>query len=144
MRKFINLVESLDRLPVEGVIEYFTEEGCASFAYALWIAHGKPAGATLDVISDPNGEGWEDFEYEFTHVVYASPENVYIDVRGVQTQSEILEHWHGSFEDSFEPDHFWQMAVGDSDDKPLYGDEATVKEALDIIREFPDLYGVPK
>lgn len=143
MRQWLKLVsESLDRMPTESVVEYFANENCASFAFALWIAHGKPAGATFEILSDPNDEVWEGFDEVFTHVVYSTPDNILIDVRGVQTRDEIREHYYGYWSASYSPAELWTHAVGMSDDKPLYGDEATVREALEVIRQYPSLYGL--
>jgi hypothetical protein len=33
--------------------------------------------------------------------------------------------------------------MGNSDRKPLYGDAASIKEALSLITTYPDFYGLP-
>lgn len=143
MRDLLNLFESID--PEHE--EYFGHENCASFAYALWIAYGKETGATFDILSDPNGEAWdsddeEGLNYEATHVIYSRPNNVMIDVRGIQTISEIQQHYYGDIVESFHPDEFWSIAVGMGDDKPLYGSKEIIEEALEVIRNNPSLYGL--
>lgn len=137
--KTMNLIlESLHRLPENS--EYYEEEGCAVFAYALWLAHNKTG--KLAVLRNPDGEEWNG-EVEMTHVVYISPDGTMYDVRGGQMPDEIYGRYYvnNNFE-TFDPESFWNTYVGADDEKPLYGNLDDVNEALKIILQFPDLYNI--
>lgn len=133
-------IMEVEQRPDDDTIKYFANENCASFAYALWLADNKSPDGQFVLFSDPNDNGYSDFhEDAFTHVLYSNSHGMW-DVRGHQTPQDVEEHYYGYFSGNFDPDFFWGWAVGMTDDKPLYGDQRTVEEALDTIRRFPHLY----
>ena len=141
MRNWIALIESLDRHPIKDELDFFTSEGCAAFAYALWLAHDKVG--KLRLLSNPRGEKWSDDLPEFTHVVYVDLDGSHFDVRGLQMPDEIAARFgltNNDWGDSFEPSYFWQTFVGNDDRHPLYGDDHDIKWALKIISEYRDIY----
>ncbi len=137
----MNIFESLFRLPPKSDIEYYTEEACAAFAYALYKVHGN---GTISVLYDPHGEPWNDeHDFEFTHVVFVKDNTMY-DIRGGQTKEEIEDHFGGisMWSHGYNPVHFWEDFVGEDEKYPLYGDDEDVSSAISIIRERPSIYGL--
>ncbi|PZR75163.1 MAG: hypothetical protein DI537_45295 [Stutzerimonas stutzeri] len=68
MRNWIKLVETAQG-PDHQTAEYYLSEGCGAFAYALWVAKGKPANGDIGMISNTDGEPWfgDDESDEPTH-----------------------------------------------------------------------------
>jgi hypothetical protein len=133
--------------PAEDVVHYYLSEGCGIFAYALWLAHGKPARGEIGIISRGDGEPWSrSIPFEVTHAFFELNERT-IDVRGSRSISDMAEELYiihdYEYQGSWLPDDFRRRFMGTSDRKPLYGDAASIQEALSLITTYPDFYGLP-
>lgn len=101
-------------------IEYYLTEGCGIFAYIL--SEFKP-GSKICVLSDPDGEKWDDkINYEVTHVAVLQNNNLY-DVRGKRTIADMIEldFPQGLVKrDLVVPEQFKMHYMDGTDKTPLY------------------------
>ena len=151
MRNFIQIAESMNG-PDEDTIHYYLSEGCGAFAYALWVAKGKPHNGDLGLISNDDGEPWfgdpesdePTHDAEATHVFYIEPDGRTIDVLGYRDTNEMISgfHIHASVLGPWNPDAFAHEWMGDSDDVPLYCTYEMIQEALKVITKYPNIYGL--
>jgi hypothetical protein len=51
------VMEATNDRPTAEEIDYYTSEGCGIFAYALWIAYGRPMRGEIGIFSRKNGDG---------------------------------------------------------------------------------------
>jgi hypothetical protein len=130
--------------------ERYLEGGCLAFAYALWIAHGLRADASVAILSNDLGEGWGDIDHEATHAYLDLPDRE-IDVRGVRTPSDMaedlnVEEWSIAVE--LHPDQAVSTYAGGLDrdveegDFPIRLCEDDILDALVHIANHPERYGI--
>lgn len=143
MRSLMQIVEGASQ---EDDLHYYMSEGCGAFAYALWLAYGKPATGEVGVISRRDGDAWSrTIDFEVTHAFFEINGNT-IDVRGIRGLEEMADELHildnYSYQGSWTPADFKKLFMGNSDRKPLYGDMETIREAYAVIMANPERYGV--
>lgn len=129
---------------------YFMTEGCGVFAYALWIANGKPDNGDIMIISNTDGEPWfgdensddPTHDFEATHVYYDDPVLGPVDVKGPRPVDEMIDDFgvDATLEGPYHPIYFKHEWMGNTDEKPLWFDENTLQEALAIINSNKTLY----
>ncbi|WP_142994623.1 hypothetical protein [Thalassospira xiamenensis] len=118
---------------------YYGEEGCGILAVA--ISRLIPGGQVY-VISANNGEVWGDeFPYEVTHVLYHVA-GEFLDFMGARTLEDIAASFNMSgstysVKGPWEPDTFARQFMGSDDEKPLYGDESDIEEAILRLTDLP-------
>ncbi|MFC4235958.1 hypothetical protein ACFOY8_12000 [Thalassospira xianhensis] len=111
---------------------YYGEEGCGILAVAI----GRLIpGGHIFVLSANNGEAWGDeFPYEITHVVYHTADT-FLDFQGARTLEEMAASFKMfgstfSVKGPWEPEAFLHQFMGSDDEKPLYGDECDIEDAI--------------
>lgn len=126
--------------------EYYMEEGCGIFAVAL--SRVFPGG-TIGIISDTEGVKWDEDTPELTHVFYESLDGKRWDVKGERTAQEMAEDFNlfkigigYDLDAGNDPKAFMHQYMGNGFDKPLYGEEEDVLEAIELIKANPELYGL--
>lgn len=73
-------------------IEYWMEGNCAILALEL----NKLLGWGITIFSNPDGEGWDEEDIEYTHVAVEHPKyNLFLDAGGLRKKEEI-ENYFGS------------------------------------------------
>lgn len=109
-------------------LHYFTSEGCAAFAYALWLNNGKQG--QLRLLLNPH-------DNEIEHVVYVDKgrnAGSHYDVKGLQMPDDIAARFgltNDDWGDSYDPEDYWSKHSGNN---------ADIKWAMKIISEYPDIY----
>lgn len=141
MRRFIEIIEGVSGGPDD--LSYYMEEGCGTFAVALSLAN---PGGDIGILSRRDGEEYnDDFPYEITHVFY-SRDGLTYDAKGQRTLDAMAADFHmaGDYDvkGPWSPREFEARFIGDSDEKPLFGDASDIKEALGLILAHADFYGV--
>lgn len=130
--------------------ERYLQGGCLAFAYALWIAHGCRADASIAILSDDLGEGWGDIDHEATHAYLDLPEGA-MDVRGFRTVSHMageldVDSWSISAE--MDPDDAISTYAGgfcgdvEQGDYPIDLKQDDILDALVHIANHPERYGL--
>lgn len=118
--KIVELLES----KIDFDIDYYLTEGCGIFAYILSQIKGE---GMIEVLSDPEGEAWDDkITFEVTHVVLNVAGALY-DVRGKRSLGQIInkDFPYGLKRSVIEsPQEFKKNYMGDGDQFPLYGPQA--------------------
>ena len=132
--------------PSEEQMHFYLNEGCGSFAYALWLAHGSPADGTIGLLSNTDGEPWSrSIPFEVTHA-YFQVGNISSDVRGMRSVQEMAEELNlgtrYSDKGPYDPKAFRRKFIGNHDRFPLYGGVREIKDALVIVRTYPTFYGL--
>ena len=121
---------------------YYMQEGHAMFAVAL--SRLKPGGSIF-ILSNINEPPFsEDYDLQFTHVFYKHENNCY-DAKGKRSvdemKADLLEGEYDLIEIKT-PDYFMSKFMGNSPEKPLYGDEKEVQIAINFIRKSPHKYNI--
>lgn len=83
MRKWITLMEQLERLPASHLITKFMDKGSKDFAYTLWVEHDK------------NGS----FAKIINHYVFISSTNDWYDINGLQMPDDIAYNFNATEND---------------------------------------------
>lgn len=136
----------------EDEVYFWMNGGCGTFAYALWIANGKPNDADFYIISNVDGEPWfgnEDddeptHDFEATHVYYQGNDNLTIDAKGIRSVESMIDDFgiHANIEGAWSPENFKNEWMGDDDRKPLFYDDTILEEALALIKKYSVFYGL--
>jgi len=110
-------------------IDYYMEEGCGIWA----VAHALKNNGKVLTLYNPEGEAWDNQTHEITHVVSIVDGKAH-DVLGSYNHISEIDKRFGNLQmgDSYKPKEFLKKFMGDSDDKPLYGDMNDVKEVIGV------------
>lgn len=121
-------------------VDYYMTEGCGIFAVAL----SKVLDTEIFIYGDKDGEIWDDFNYEITHV-FVDYNSKCVDAKGIRTIQDMKNDFDvitPITDGPFSRNYFKNTFMGNSDDFPLYGTEADIIEAERIIRANPKKYGL--
>ena len=122
------------------MIIYQKEYLVTAYSYA---EHGKPQNGRIGIISNRQGEKWSrSIPFEVTHAFFLIENNGDgIDVKGIRPLAEIADDFSNSyFHSQYHPDDFRTRFMGNSDSKPLYGDQIDIRAAIKIILAHDQIF----
>jgi RNA:NAD 2'-phosphotransferase (TPT1/KptA family)/8-oxo-dGTP pyrophosphatase MutT (NUDIX family)/ribosomal protein L32 len=103
--------------------DYYMTEGCGIYA----VDFARKNGGEIYILSAERGEEWsEEIPYEVTHA-FVKKDGKTFDVRGERTPDKMaweLSMGEYSVKGPWTPDAFEAKFMGDTDDKPLFGNTA--------------------
>ena len=136
---------------IEITEDHYMHGHCASFAYALWLAHGKPSNGLIGILSDdllssdadeadPDSD---EILFDCTHAYLDLP-TCEIDVCGARSPQEMAEQlglasW--SLYGPYTPKEFLELFTSyHRPDRPLEASSDEIAKALAFIRMHPTRY----
>jgi hypothetical protein len=143
MRGLINLIESVSvMIPSQDETDYYMTEGCGIFALALSTAL---PGGNIEILSRKYGEEFSrTIPYEVTHVFYRVDGKT-VDCRGNRSVGDMASDFNCEDFTIRYPENiaeFKKRFVGSQDNKPLFGGNSEIKEAIELINRYADFYGI--
>lgn len=145
--------ESIDKPDFEGfddACDYFMNEACGTFA--LGLAKLIP-GSQIYILSRTSkyAQKWSrKYPFEFTHVFVETKDGKTMDCRGSRSIHEIADEFNitinrnGRIIGPFTAQSFQRRFIGNAKNKPLFGNDKGVLDAIDFIRANNERYGVKK
>jgi len=126
--------------------DMYLEGECGVFAVALARFFGPPA--MIYIMSRKNGEKWsKELPYEVTHAFVMYDRKTY-DVKGQRDLEDMAKDFDMKNDDyiikgPYNEQNFKLYFLGNSDTKPLYGNEQDIKEAQGYIKKHVEKFSVP-